>query len=189
MLAVCVLKNSVSVVIAGAPIALWSCNKKCGLNSRLSFDNHAIHICRACYSSTSEDCVVFALLCRRILRDSRDHDLTTAMHYLQAWRNLTWTGCSGYKTPSLVSSQDCVKAITSHQPCSRHWLPPIRARVTAQDCNIGVQSRRKSSTVLPLISNCVPARTLRSSTSNFLVEPSYRTKIGRRSFRYVAPNI
>ena len=46
-----VLKNSVPVVIAGAPIALFDQVKHLGVtfDARLSFNKHVINICRGCY--------------------------------------------------------------------------------------------------------------------------------------------
>ena len=68
-----------------------------------------------------------------------------------------------------------------------HWLP-IRARKTFKVATVEyrLRERRQSPYLADLISDYVPTRTLRSSAKSLLAEPSFRTNIGRRSFRYVA---
>ena len=69
-----------------------------------------------------------------------------------------------------------------------HWLP-VRARITFKVATLVYKLRetRQSSYLSELISDYVPARQLRSSSMTLLVEPFFRLKMGRRSFRYVGP--
>ena len=67
-------------------------------------------------------------------------------------------------------------------------LLPIRARITFKVVTVvyRLRERRQPPYLADLISDYVPTRTLRSSTKTLLAESSFRTNIGRRSFRYVA---
>ena len=68
-----------------------------------------------------------------------------------------------------------------------HWLP-IRARITFKVATVvySLHERRQPPYLADFISDYVPTRTLRSSMKTLLAEPSFRTNIGRRSFRYEA---
>ena len=68
-----------------------------------------------------------------------------------------------------------------------HWLP-IRARITFKVVTVvyRLRLRQQPPYLADLISDYVPMRTFRSLTKILLAEPSFRTNIGHRSFRYVA---
>ena len=67
------------------------------------------------------------------------------------------------------------------------WLP-IRARIAFKVATVAyrLRERRQPPYLADLISDYVPTRTLPSSTKTLLAESSFRTNIGRRSFRHVA---
>ena len=69
-----------------------------------------------------------------------------------------------------------------------HWLP-VRARITFKVAMLVYKLRetQQPSYLYELISDYVPARQLRSSSKTLLVQPFFRLKMGRRSFRYVGP--
>ena len=68
-----------------------------------------------------------------------------------------------------------------------HWLP-IRVRVTFKVAPLvyRFRKRRQPPYLADRISDCVPTRTLRSSTKTLLAEPSFSATTSCRSFRYVA---
>ena len=71
-----------------------------------------------------------------------------------------------------------------------HWLQ-IRHRISFKIASLTykILDSKEPSNLADLLSPYVPARTLRSSSSNFLVEPMAHTVYGSRAFRSAAPKI
>ena len=190
---VCKLKQSASVSVAGVQIAR-SDVKSLGVifDSHLSFDKHITNICRACY---------FHIRGLRHVRSAMSTDTAKVVACaivsspFDYW-NALLVGKSESNLDKLQRLQNTLaRAVTGlrrrvHSTPAlkeRHWLP-IRARITFKVATVvyRLRERRQPPYLADLISDYVPTRTLRSSTKTLLVEPSFRTNIGRRSFRYVA---
>ena len=63
---------------------------------------------------------------------------------------------------------------------------PSQNNFQDSDCVYRLRERRQQPYLADLIRSYVTITTLRSSTKTLLAEPSFRTNIDRRSFRYVA---
>ena len=157
----------------------------------MTFGPHANNICRACY---------FHLLGLRRVRSAESTDTAKSSHALQsvsdstngmryspACQHATWTNQRVQNTIARVVTGLRRRDHITQALKELHWLP-IRARITfnVETVVYRLRERRQPPYLADLISDYVSMRTLRSSTMTLLAEPSLRTNIGRRSFRYVA---
>ena len=188
------LKQPASVAVAGAQIVLTDHVKSLGVtfHSHLSFHKHIYNICRACY---------FHISGLRHVRSAMSADTTEIVAYVIVSSRLNY--CNALLTNMSEFNLDKLQRVQNTLACvitglswrahitpdlkELHWLP-IRARITFKVATVvyHLRERRQPPYLADLISDYVPTRTLRSSTKSLLTEPSYRTNIGRRSFRYVA---
>ena len=161
-------------------------------DSHLSFDKHINNICRACYFHIRGLRHVHSAMSTDIVKIVECAIVSSRLDYC----NTLLAGMSDSKLDKLQRVQNTLARVVTGlrrrdhiTPALKelHWLP-IRGRITFKVATVvyRLHERRQPPYLGDLISDYVPTRTLRLSTKTLLAEPSFRTNIGRRSFRYVA---
>ena len=185
-----------SINAAGSVVPISSTIKTLGvtLDSHLTFEAHVKSLTKTCY---------FHIRALRHIRSSID--LETAKSVANAivssrldYANSLLCGISGSNLLKLQRVQNSLARVdlaTTHTRTDNalnvlHWLP-IHHRISFKIASLTykVLNSKEPSYLADLLSPYVPARTLRSSNSNFLVEPMAHTVFGSRAFRSAAPKI
>ena len=162
------------------------------LDSHLTFEAHVKSLTKTCY---------FHIRALRHIRSSID--LETAKSVANAivssrldYANSLLYGISGSNMLKLQRVQNSLARVilaTTHTRTDNalhvlHWLP-IHHRISFKIASLTykILNSKEPSYLADLLSPYVPARTLRSSNSDFLVEPMAHTVFGSRAFRSAAP--
>ncbi len=185
------------VNVAGCAVPLTDTVKLLGvtIDRHLTFDSHVQNVCRSAF---------YHIRALRHIRSSLSTDMAKTVASALVNSRLDYANSVLYNTSSgnlskLQRVQNSLARVVTYTKRAEHihpvlhhlhWLP-INYRINYKVATLAykVRSTGSPSYLLPLVSDYVPTRNLRSSSQYLLNVPASRTQTARRAFSHSAPTV